>query len=328
MAATLALLGVAALSLAACGGSGTTASISASGPPSSSIPSYGDLSASAAATSSSTLAVQIPGKDATFAEMKRMYAYDRSEPLDFAWRGSEDWDGVTARLFEYTSAGCTVPGALVMPKGKGLFPVVLCAPGSGSWMKMYQQFAPALSRMGVAALVIDPPDVRAPNVDIEAGGAAGWIKGNARYVVDLRRALDLLDTLPGIDSTRIGYVGHSWGSSPPGAILAGVERRIKAYALTYGGGSLRGLRPVRVGEVQDPAEYLAHRRGATFLFQCTKQDYRGDDVRYTQRRLAALYAAVPEPKMFRWVPGSHGQLYQEPRGAPARFELAWLKRNL
>jgi dienelactone hydrolase len=323
---------VTALALAACGSSGTAASNSQTVAPSpsqsSSIPSFEDLTDSSAASSSSTLVVHIPAKNATFSEMKRMYDYDRSEPLDFKTRGTEDWDGVTAQMIEYTSAGCTVPAMLVIPTGRGPFPVVLCAPGSSLTNRMFDKYMPALARKGIASLAIDPPDGRDPNVDIEAGGAAGWIKGNARYVVDLRRGLDLLETLPQIESRRIGYVGHSWGASPPGGLLAGVDQRIKAYALTYGGGSLRGLDPVLVGELQDPAEYLAHNRGAVFLFQCTKQDYKGEDSRYTHERLAALFAVVPGPKVFQWVKGSHGQLYEKPQGRPARFQVAWFKKNL
>jgi len=331
VASALALLVlVAVLALAACGGSSTTASSSPSSSPSSSIPSWQDLKDQSEASSISTLTVRIPAKDATFAEMKQMYDYDRSEPLDFTRRGTADWDGVTAQVIEYTSAGCTVDGMLAVPEGKGPFPVVLCAPGSDCRIWMFDKYVPALTRMGIAALVIDPPDHRAPNVNIDVGGAAGWIKGNARYVVDLRRALDLLETLPEIDSKRIGYVGHSWGAEPPGGLLAGVDQRIKAYALTYGGGSLRGLDPVLVGELQDPAEYIAHNRGAAFLFQNTKADSGAGEENgsYSAKRIAALFAAAPGPKIFQWVPGTHGELYKHPQGRPARFQLAWLQKNL
>jgi len=320
---------IVALGLIACGGSSTTASNSPSPSSSSTIPSWQDLKDQSEASSISTLTVRIPAKDATFAEMKQMYDYDRSEPLDFTRRGTADWDGVTAQVIEYASAGCTVDEMLAVPEGKGPFPVVLCAPGSSCRIWMFDKYVPALTRMGIAALVIDPPDGRAPNVNIDVGGAAGWIKGNARYVVDLRRALDLLETLPEIDSKRIGYVGHSWGAESPGGLLAGVDQRIKAYALTYGGGSLRGLDPVLVDELQDPAESIAHNRGAAFLFQSTKADSgAGENGSYSRKRIAALFAAAPGPKIFQWVPGTHGELYKHPQGRPARFQLAWLQKYL
>ena len=54
---------------------------------------------------------------------------------------------------------------------------------------------------------------------------------------------------------------------------------------------------------QDPAEYLAHNRGAAFLFQYTKED--GDTGVFSPARVAKLVAAAPEPKTFQWVKGGH-----------------------
>ena len=221
----------------------------------------------------STLTVRIPGKNATWAEKKQMYEYDRSEPLAFKEIGTVDWGGVPASWIEYTSAGCRVPSVLVIPEGEGPFPVVLCAPGGTCTPGLHKLDQAALARMGIASLAIAPPDSRAPAVDVEAfDDPVVNIKGNVRYVVDLRRALDLLETLPQVDSKRIGFVGESWGGAT-GALLAGVDNRIKAYVLTYAGGSIRGLEPRLVGEVQDPAEYIAHNRGAAFLYQYTKEDF-------------------------------------------------------
>jgi dienelactone hydrolase len=309
------------LALAACGGSGTTASSSPS--------AAAGVATTPVPVQTSTLRVRIPGKDATWAEMKQMYEYDRSEPLAFKETGTVIWviSGVSGELIEYTSAGCKVPGVLVIPEGEGRFPVVLCAPGGTCSPGLYSVDQAALAHMGIASLAIQPPDSRAPAVNIDAGGAAGWIKGNARYVVDLRRALDLLETLPQVDGKRIGFIGHSWGSSPPGALLAGVDQRIKAYVFAYGGGSMRGLDPLLVGEVQDPAQYIPHNRGAAFLFQCSKEDVKVPEGGYSRKRVAALFAATPKPKLFQWVPGGHGEMFPSAQGA-SRFHRVWLEKHL
>jgi dienelactone hydrolase len=309
---------VAVLALAACGGSGTTESAS---------PSVAAVeTATPEPVQTSTLHVKIPGKDATFAEMKQMYEYDRSEPLDFKDTGTVVWviSGVQGESIEYTSAGCRVPSVLVIPEGEGPFPAVLCAPGGTCGPGLYSVDQAALARMDIASLAICPPDGRAPFVDLDPARAVDDIKGNARYVVDLRRALDLLETLPQVDGKRIGFVGESWGGAT-GALLAGVDRRIKAYVLTYAGGSIRGLPPRLVTELQDPAEYIAHSRGAAFLFQYTKEDF--DDGCFAPRRIAAMFAAAPKPKLFKWVPGGHGEMFSSAQGA-SRFHREWLEKYL
>ena len=317
VASVLALLVVLAVfALAACGGSSTTASSSPSVAPTE--------SASPATVQTSTLTVRIPGKNATWTEKKQMYEYDRSEPLDFKELGTVDWGGVPGSWIEYTSAGCRVPSVLVIPEGEGPFPVVLCAPGGTCTPTLFKLDMAALARMGIASLAITPPDGRAPGVAASAKAAVN-IKSDVRYVVDLRRALDLLETLPQADGKRIGFVGESWGGGD-GALLAGVDQRIKAYVLTYAGGSVRGLAPLLVGEVQDPAEYVAHNRGAAFLFQYTKEDF--DNQAFAPKRIAALFAATPKPKLFQWVPGYHGEIFDSPQGRACRFHRAWLEKYL
>ncbi len=55
----------------------------------------------------------------------------------------------------------------------------------------------------------------------------------ARYVVGRRRAVDLALTLPNVDGKRIAAAGFSYGASVT-AVLAGVEHRIRAFALKSG----------------------------------------------------------------------------------------------
>ena len=238
---------VAVVALAACGGSGTTTSTSSPPSPSSAVSPLQDVQAQPESTS--TLSVTIPAADASFSELKTMYAYDRGEPLDFVQGGG--WDAGWYQHIEYASAGCTVTGIVTMPKGKGPFPVVLMA-APGIEAISYAPQASALTRRGIAALAIDPPNVRDPNLDMDGieENPESYIKANARYMVDVRRALDLIEMQPKLDGKRIGYVGWSW-TGMLGALLAGVDPRLKAYVLDYAGGSNKGLEGL-TGEVQDP----------------------------------------------------------------------------
>ena len=59
---------------------------------------------------------------------------------------------------------------------------------------------------------------------------------HTKTTIDLLRAVDLLTSRSEVDAGRIGYVGHSFGALF-GGILAGVEKRIKAFVLMSGVGS-------------------------------------------------------------------------------------------
>ena len=323
---------LAALALVACGGGGSAVSEATGSPaatspspsPSSTIPSLQDLQGQQAG-STSTLVVDIPPADASFSRLKKMFAYDRGEPLAFREVGAAGWGGARNQFIEYTSAGCTVTGSLAVPKGDGPFPVVvMAAPGTMGFI--YKRQVPALTRAGFAVLTVDAPNVRDPYLDLDGIEAEPErnIEANARWVVDLRRALDLVGTLPKLDSERVGYVGFS-GTGMLGALLAGVDSRVKAYVLDYAGGSNKGLEGL-TGEVQDPTTYLAHNRGAAFLFQYTKEDT--DDGVFAPDRVAKMLEAAPEPKTFRWVKGGHGALFESADSPGSRYYRAWLEKNL
>ena len=318
------------LALLACGSGGSagssatpTPAVEASPSPSGTVPSGEDLQGESAEPTS-TLVVDIPAADAPFPRLKKMFAYDRSEPLAFKELGAAGY-GARSQFIEYASAGCTATGSLSLPDGEGPFPVVvMAAPGTMEFI--YQHQIAALTGSGMAVLAIDAPNVRDPNLDMDdiEADPERYIAANARYVVDIRRALDLVETLPELDGERIGYIGFSW-TGMLGALLAGIDPRVKAYVLDYAGGSNKGLEGL-TGEVQDPADYLAHNRGAAFLFQYTKEDT--DDGVFAPARVAKLIDAAPEPKTFQWVKGGHGALFESADSRGSRFYRAWLKKNL
>jgi cephalosporin-C deacetylase-like acetyl esterase len=52
-------------------------------------------------------------------------------------------------------------------------------------------------------------------------------------VIDLRRSLDLLLSQPGVDASRVAFVGHDFGAMY-GVIMGGVDRRPSTYVLMAG----------------------------------------------------------------------------------------------
>jgi dienelactone hydrolase len=114
--------------------------------------------------------------------------------------------------------------------------------------------AQALAKRGVVSMLVDMPwsqakwftDVRTPDDDYAATIA---------QVVSLRRALDCLSALKGVDKTRIAYVGHDFGAMD-GALLLAADARpayavLMAPALSYWEWYLLGKQPA------DPAAYVA-----------------------------------------------------------------------
>ena len=225
--------------------------------------------------------------------------------------------------------GDRVPGYLVVPPGKGPFPAVLYLHGTGG--DRLEWLAPAtwMAARGAVALTVDDPFARNPQLRVGTG-LAGIQRLHDVYVqelADLRRAVDVLRSLPYVDGRRIAFVGFS-GGARMGAILAGSERRIRAFDLISGGGvaakafvdaaplsARKGVARAFEG-LDDLAEI--RRAHAHFLFQ---DGLRDEIVPHAQ--LVALAAAAPQPKELRWYPTGH-----EPGKRALHDQLAWLSREL
>ncbi len=261
-----------------------------------------------------------------------LFGYDRSVPLGFRDRGPVNHGyPIQVRDVSYASPrGGRVSAFLVVPPGKGPFPAVLYLHGSGEDRTGLVVPAAWLAARGAVGLAIDSAFVRAsgPTPADPVRRLERERDLTAQTVVDLRRGVDLLASLPQVDATRIGFVGYSSGAKL-GAILAGVEPRIRAYDLMSGGSpaldafvaaappSLRGPMRRVLGEV-DPLRYIRRARPAALFFQDGLED-----TVVPHAQLAALAAAGSEPKRIRWYRADHSLNAQA-----VRDQLAWLTREL
>ena len=321
MRRTTCLLAIVALVLASCGGDteeSDRAEATSPGASASALATTGSLTASPTpglATDYEVPRYEVP----PFAELEEMYAYDTSEPLGFEELAKERQGKATVYMVEYQSSGYAVPAYLVIPDGQGPFPAVLYAHGYTMTERYYLDDAVALAQEGYAGLLIEYPHVREPGVEYFSWDARSDVEGFEQYVIDLRRGIDLLESLPGIDAGRIGFVGHSIGGWV-GSILSGVEDRIDAYVLTavgsYGSAQPEGsgfAAPLPEGDelaeyqegmvVVYPVNYVGHSRGAVFLFQASK----ADEI-VSLGNIQALFEAAPEPKTLRWYAGPQQNL--------------------
>ncbi len=142
-----------------------------------------------------------------------------------------------------------------------------------------------------------------------------------QYIVDLRRGVDLLLSLPEVDPQRLAYVGFSGGGAM-GGLLAGVEHRLQGYVLVVGDGGIvthitgpedfgwwdykpKDLREKVIAWMWpiEPIHYVGCAAPAALLFQNGTQDVSvppADALRYQR--------AGSEPKTVLWYASSHDNL--------------------
>ena len=257
------------------------------------------------------------------------FEYDRSAPLAFADRGRvNSGSPIAVRDVSFASRGRRVEAFLVVPPGRGPFPAVVYAHGSGEDRLAFVGVAAWIVARGAVALTVDQPSEGGDPSPDAVTALRRERDRTARAVVDFRRAVDALRSLPQVDDERIGFVGFSAGARF-GAILAGVERRIDAFVLMSGGARPVGeyLRPVppanraAAGELLsavDPLQYVGRAAPAALLFQNGRRD-----ELVPRNALEALAKAGSEPKDVRWYDAGHGLNVRA-----YRDQLDWLEQRL
>ena len=271
------------------------------------------------------------GRSSRPGEHRPLFSYDRSAPLGYHDRGRINHGyPIAVRDVSYSSPkGGRVPAYLIVPPGGGRHPAVIYMHGSGGTRLDFVVPGTWMAARGAVALTITSSASRPPSPALRRErGLERERDETVQNVVDLRRAVDVLRSLPQVDPNRIAYVGYSAGART-GAILAGVEQRIKAYDLLSGGASPpieyaraapRRLRAmiVRVLRSVDPLRYVSRAAPAALFFQ----DGRLDRI-VPRNALLALARAGSRPKQLRWYPSGHGldkQAYRD--------QLRWLSREL
>jgi dienelactone hydrolase len=260
------------------------------------------------------------------------FAYDASKPLDLRTQRTTREAGVAIREVSFKgAAGETIPAYLVVPRGKGPHPAVIYAHGSGGSRRDLLPSAVGLAERGAVALALDMRYSAARSRQSLPQGIDGVkvaTDNEIESVVEVRRAVDLLQSLPYVDKNKIGYVGWSAGART-GAITAGVEHRIRFYDLLAGGAlpvsSYVAASPKDSrAEVEDllgktdPLRLVARAAPSILLFQ----DGRHDEV-VPRKALVGLERSASKPKELRWYDSGH-----VPSQAAWKDSLTWLSQRL
>jgi dienelactone hydrolase len=268
----------------------------------------------------------------------RLFDYDANAPLGVEQRSKHAVGPVSVYDISFVSPkGGRVTSYLVVPPGDGPFAAILFVHwGQGDRTEFLSE-AVRMAERGAVSLLIDGPFVRP---DAERGANMlnpererdQWVKG----VVEMRRAIDVLAARKDVDARRIGYVGHSYGATF-GGVLAGVEKRIKAYALMGGLPSLtifddpvwgsfwkdytseqkqkyaEVIRPI------EPVRFVGNSSPASLLFQFAYHD------RFISEQAAKqFFEAAGQPKQIKWYYCSHE--FNDPQSPVDRAE--WLSQQL
>ena len=281
-------------------------------------------------TQASTPENPIPTATSTsYEELLHLFDYDQQAPLDIREVSVEERYCVIVHDLSYASPkGGRVPAYLVHPDGPGPFAGVLLQHGLPGGRGDMLEYARDLAKTGVVALLIDAPFARRMQADRGADPITFTEQDRdeqIQLIVDLRRAVDLLISRTEVDPNRIAFIGGSYGAAM-GGLLAGVEKRIKAYVLTMGIGGVIARAMVEdysatstlellpkeqqeqwlsFMEPIEPINFVGNAAPAALLFQSGRRDLLipvDDATRFHQ--------AGSEPKQVKWYDSGHSPPFE------------------
>jgi dienelactone hydrolase len=160
--------------------------------------------------------------------------------------------GEAVKLAHYTRQHVTVvveegdrlPGWLLVPHGKSeqeRCPAMICLPESsaagkdmpaGLTASADQSYAHELAERGYVCLVLDYPLRHSAEYQTDPY-ALGYDSATMKGIVNHRRGVDLLQSLPYVDDEAIGVIGHSLGGHNA-LFLAVFDSRVKAVVSSCG----------------------------------------------------------------------------------------------
>jgi uncharacterized protein len=259
------------------------------------------------------------------------FDYDNSRPLGFSDRGVVEYRGpVAVHDVAFISGGERVDGFLVEPSGKARRPGIIVVHGAGGDRSELLGAAVALARLGAVALTItEPSSAHPPPPPTSNSQLLSESRSTTeRDVIAVRRAEDVLASLPNVDPDRLGYLGWSAGAKT-GSFVAASDPRVRALALLSAGADKlsafvaaapESIRPqVRriLGSV-DPLRYIARAHPGTLLLE----DGRHDEI-VPHEALENMIGAAPHGTVVRWYPAGHALT-----AAAYRDAFAWLLAKL
>lgn len=273
---------------------------------------------------------------ATAPSLAHAFDYDRTRPLAIQESSRREQEGAVLREISYaTLAGGRNSATLIAPRTPpgGPAPAILFIhwygpPAPTSNRTQFIPDAVSLARSGVTSLLIDTP-WSVPEY-FRTRTRDGDYARSVQQVRDLRRALDVLLSRPGIDPSRVGLVGHDFGAMY-GTLAAANDPRITHLVFMAGTASFSDwflYGPPRLeGEAReqfvrqlaplDPVTWIARVRGPVLM------QFADNDEHVSAERRRQLAEAAPEGTQVRVYNAGH-----ELNAESTRERLEWLRMTL
>jgi dienelactone hydrolase len=243
------------------------------------------------------------------------FGYDAALPLQYVNRGriNPRTERIAVDDVSFRAEHRRIDGYLLLPPGPTRRPAVVFVHGSGGDRAELLEQARRLAGRNVVTLTITEPSTPNPPARAPGGAAALLDRIQAAQVLDvvaIRRAVDLLRSLPQVDRRRIGYLGWSAGART-GTFVAASEPRVKALVLLSAGAapvsayvanalpSLRGVVRRVLGSL-DPIRYVALARPGSVLLE----DGTKDEI-VPHAALLNIVHAAPRGTTVRWYDAPH-----------------------
>jgi len=276
----------------------------------------------------------------------RLFDYDRRTALELRRDNVASGDSLLEQLVvSYASPdGGRVSGMMLRPRpvpsrsarGANNRAAVLVLHGlPGTAASAIQSQGRALARAGAVVLAIDAPWVR-------RGGLPDFTTRDSveqvQLIRDLRRAVDVLIMHEQVDSTRISFIGGSYGGAM-GTLFVAAEPRLRAAVLFVADGGLVAHSTAPDGGPTgplaalpadartrwlnamlpiEPVRFASHITRTPLLLQNGRQD-----PFVPPHAAIALHEAITSPKTVEWYDSGHGL----PRSA-LDSRVRWLSAKL
>ena len=165
-----------------------------------------------------------------------IFEYDRDRPFNILDVETTTRDDARIRDLTFIGAESPVKAYLVTPVATGgSYAAILYVHWLGERVTTnrteFLNEAVALASQGVVSLLVDAMwaqpkwyDQRVPEEDYQH---------SIQQVIDLRRAIDFLLAQPGVEASRLAYVGHDFGAMY-GIVMGAVDHRPTTYVLMAG----------------------------------------------------------------------------------------------
>ena len=260
----------------------------------------------------------LPAPPTPAPEVLRLFDYDARAPIGLQTVSTEKQGTLTVQEITYASPkGGRVTATLIVPDGPGPFAGILLMHGLPGHRDIVFAEAETLAKRGAVTLSIDAPFARPDYQGSPVQFTPQDVDRQVQLIVDWRRGVDLLASRADVDPKRLAYVGLSYGGAM-GGLLAGVEKRIKAYVLVVGDGGLvthfRGVPRMHslpgskstqeqwfaAMEPIEPIRFVGRAAPAHLLFQNGRRD-----ALVSVEHAKAYQDAGSEPKTVQWYDADH-----------------------